>query len=88
MKELKNIIKLLWNNRDKIRRHRRVQKGVKAIVEAYNAGDFEDVSYGVLEKYGIADISTSNLGEPSFIFDGTVLESKVQSIEKLTQRTK
>jgi hypothetical protein len=67
----KQFVKTLWNNRSKIVRHRRVKKGVKAIVEAYNAGDFKDVSYGTLEKYGIADMSVSKLGEPEFIFDGT-----------------
>lgn len=72
MVELKSILKLLWNNRDKIKRHRKVKKGVKAIVEAYRQGDFDNLSYGQLEKYGIADMSKTALGEPSFIFDGTM----------------
>jgi len=63
----------------KILRWRRARRGVKAIVAAYKAGDFEHASFDLLGKYGIEDITKSTLGEPAFILSGLEYKEEDQN---------
>lgn len=46
-----------------------IKWSIKQLIKIYNT---PNTSYAELDKYGVADIMKSDLGEPMFIFNNTI----------------